>query len=218
MTPNQFGDIAAAFHAEGIQVYAWGYCYGFKPELEASRAIEALKQGADGYVLNAETQFKAPGMDRVATTLCAAIRSYLDAQPPPRKLFAFSSFGWVGYHREFLFEVFGAYCDAAMPQVYWSIAGVAPRTALSTAYANWCALEADWRSGGKSGCVKPIISVGSAHGGRIRQHEAVAETSPEEMVTFAAAAEGYGGVSWWVWDVMDDAHWRVVRKVAANRK
>ena len=55
--------VAQALRAEGIQVWGWHYVYGNSPTAEADIAIKRIKElSLDGYVIDAETQYKEPGV------------------------------------------------------------------------------------------------------------------------------------------------------------
>jgi len=59
--------LVASLRSHGIQAWGWQYIYGRDPIAEAKKGIERVKQFAlDGFVVNAEKEFKADGMDKVA--------------------------------------------------------------------------------------------------------------------------------------------------------
>ena len=68
----------------------------------------------DGYVIDAEIEYKEAGREEVARTFMTALRRGLPSTP-----IALSSFRWPTYHRAFPFAAFLEKCDYNMPQVYW---------------------------------------------------------------------------------------------------
>src|SRR3990172_4307675 len=55
--------LVASLRSHGIQAWGWQYIYGRDPIAEAKKGIERVKQFAlDGFVVNAEKEFKADGM------------------------------------------------------------------------------------------------------------------------------------------------------------
>jgi hypothetical protein len=104
-----------ALHAAGIQAWGWHYIYGTDPTGEAwngGRRARAL--GLDGYVIDAESEFKKSGMDVAARRYITDLRGYLGTIPS-----ALSSFRFPSYQKEFPWSEFLQKTDFNMPQVYW---------------------------------------------------------------------------------------------------
>jgi hypothetical protein len=107
--------LVAALRARGIQPWGWHYIYGHYPETEADRSIRRVKElNLDGFVVNAEKEFKVSGMDTAARAYMQRLRKGLPNTP-----IGFSSYRYPSYHRPLPFEVFLEYSDINMPQVYW---------------------------------------------------------------------------------------------------
>ncbi len=107
--------VVDALRAKGMQVWGWHYVYGYDPLGEARIAIAQTKRFTlDGYVIDAEIEYKEAGREAVARTFMSALRRGLPSTP-----IALSSFRWPTYHRAFPFAAFLEKCDYNMPQVYW---------------------------------------------------------------------------------------------------
>lgn len=107
--------VVDALRANGIQVWGWHYIYGYDPIGEANIAISQTKKFAlDGYVIDAEVEYKAAGRDAVARTFMSELRKGIPSTPV-----ALCSFRWPSYHRTFPWSAFLEKCDLNMPQVYW---------------------------------------------------------------------------------------------------
>jgi len=107
--------VAAALRAVGIQIWGWHYVYGDSPTGEANIAIKRIKElNLDGYVIDAESQYKDPGKAAAAKTFMTRLRNGIGVNVPV----ALSSYRYPSYHpipwNEFLEK-----CDYNMPQVYW---------------------------------------------------------------------------------------------------
>jgi hypothetical protein len=101
--------------ALNIQVWGWHYVYGDDPAGEANIAIQRIQQlGLDGYIIDAEVEYKAPGKDAAARAYMTALRRALLNLP-----IALSAFRFPTYHPEFPWKDFLEKCDLNMPQVYW---------------------------------------------------------------------------------------------------
>lgn len=107
--------VVDALRAKGIQVWGWHYVYGYDPIGEAKIAIsQTRKYALDGYVIDAEVEYKQTGREAVAKTFMSELRKGLPSTPV-----ALSSFRWPTFHRSFPFSAFLEKCDLNMPQVYW---------------------------------------------------------------------------------------------------
>jgi hypothetical protein len=104
-----------ALHNVGIQCWGWHYVYGGDPDGEAWNGGRRARQlGLDGYIIDAEAEFKVPGMDSAARRYVSDLRGYLKGIPV-----ALSSFRFPSYHLEFPWGDFLNKSDFNMPQVYW---------------------------------------------------------------------------------------------------
>ncbi|MCJ7696070.1 MAG: nuclear transport factor 2 family protein [Anaerolineaceae bacterium] len=107
--------VVDALRARNISVWGWHYVYGNYPKQEAEIAIKRTKQFAlDGYVINAEGEYKIPGRSANAKIFMSNLRNSLGSTP-----IALSSFRYPNTHREFPWHAFVERCDLVMPQVYW---------------------------------------------------------------------------------------------------
>ncbi|MBI3158574.1 MAG: nuclear transport factor 2 family protein [Chloroflexi bacterium] len=107
--------VGRELRAAGIQVWGWQYIYGKEPLAEARKAIQRVKElSLDGFVVNAEIEFKASGMDVAARRYMQELRNALRNVP-----LALSTFRFPSYHPQFPYDAFLEYCDFNMPQVYW---------------------------------------------------------------------------------------------------
>jgi hypothetical protein len=107
--------VVQALKNRHIQVWGWHYVYGDDPAGEAAIAIKRTQQlGLDGYIIDAEVEYKAPGKDAAARAYMAALRRSLGSLP-----IALSSFRFPNYHMDFPWKDFLEKCDLNMPQVYW---------------------------------------------------------------------------------------------------
>ena len=107
--------VLMALRERGISVYGWHYVYGYDPVGEAEIAIQRVRElGVDGYVIDAEAQYKYPGRDEVARQFMSLLRQSLPVLP-----IALSSYRYPTYHPTLPWQAFLEKCDLNMPQVYW---------------------------------------------------------------------------------------------------
>lgn len=107
--------LVSALKASSIPVWGWQYVYGLDPIREADRAIQRVKQlDLDGYVINAEVEYRDPEKHAAAFQLMKRLRTGLPNTP-----IALSSYRFPSLHTYFPWNQFLQYCDINMPQVYW---------------------------------------------------------------------------------------------------
>ena len=107
--------VAAALKLKGIKVWGWHYIYGVDPLAEANKAISRIGGlGLDGYVVDAEAEFKLPGKATAARTFMSQLRGAYSSLP-----IGFSSYRYPTYHPAVPYREFMEKADFAMPQVYW---------------------------------------------------------------------------------------------------
>ncbi|MHB8134007.1 MAG: nuclear transport factor 2 family protein [Anaerolineaceae bacterium] len=107
--------VVKALKSIGISAWGWHYVYGEYPVNEANIAISQLKKlDLDGYVIDAEWEYKEPGKKNAAETYMKMLRKSLPNIP-----IALSSYRFPTYHPQLPWKTFLEYCDINMPQVYW---------------------------------------------------------------------------------------------------
>ena len=107
--------ITNALKERGIQVWGWHYVKGNDPSGEARVAVDRTRElQLDGYVVDAEHEYKWRGKDAAAKQFMADLRQGLPNTP-----LALSSYRFPTYHRELPWAAFLEKCDYNMPQVYW---------------------------------------------------------------------------------------------------
>ena len=169
--PSVVGKLKAA----GLNVCAWQYVYGKSPKSEAAVAVRAVQNGADCFVIDAESEYE--GRYAQAQTYTEALRAGAGANYP----IALAGFPYVHYHPSFPYSVFlgpgGAQFN--QPQMYWRAIG----TSVDGVYSS------TWPVNRVYG--RPILPLGQLW----------QDPPPGEITRFRQLAAAYGasGVSWWDW-------------------
>ncbi|MCL5429309.1 MAG: hypothetical protein M1347_05860 [Chloroflexi bacterium] len=139
--------VVAALRAKGIQAWGWQYVYGADHKAEAQKAIDRIKMlKLDGFVVNAEGQFKAKSMADIASKYMKLLRAGVGNFP-----IGLSTYRYPTVHYQFPYGVFLEYCDYNLPQIYW-IESVNPAQQLKKSYDEYKAIK-PWR---------PFIPTGAA--------------------------------------------------------
>jgi hypothetical protein len=176
--------IAEALRARGIEVWGWHYIYGDNPAGEASIAIKrSTELRVDGYVIDAEAEFKLPGKAAVARTFMNALRAGLPTLPV-----ALSSYRYPSLHPQLPWKDFLEKCDLTMPQVYWEQAHNPDQQLARSA--------GEFANADLVGWVRPFVPTGSAYG--VGNWKA----SPDELQRFLTRAVDLGlpAVNFYSWD------------------
>jgi peptidoglycan hydrolase-like protein with peptidoglycan-binding domain len=181
---SQFSpQLVAELHANGLKVCAWQFVYGTAPVGEAALGAEAVTDGADCLVIDAEGEYEGH---------YAAAQTYIDdlrAKIGPTYPLGLASFPYVSYHPSFPYSVFlgpgGAQYNA--PQMYWKDIG----QSVDTVYANTYIANRIYG--------RPIYPLGQTYGG----------VSATELLRFREEAVDYGatGVSFWDWQETGVGGW-----------
>ena len=181
---SQFSpQLVAELHAGGLKVCAWQYVYGTNPVGEAALGAEAVANGADCLVIDAEAEYE--GKYAAAQTYIAELRAKVGPSYP----LALASFPYVSYHGTFPYSVFlgpgGAQFNA--PQMYWKDIGVS----VDTVYANTYIANRIYQ--------RPIFPLGQTYGG----------ISQSDLLRFREEAVDYGASGWsfWDWQETSAASW-----------
>ena len=172
--------LVEALRARGIQAWGWHYIYGKYPQTEARRSIERVRElNLDGFVVNAEKEFKFSGMDVPAKIYMQEVRKNLPNTP-----IAISTYRYPSYHRPFPFETFLQYSDINMPQVYW-VQSNNPGAQLLKSMREYQNIS-PWR---------PYFPTGAAYG------EHGWRATPEQVTAFLSAVRDYDlpGANFWEW-------------------
>jgi len=181
---SQFSpQLVSELHANGLKVCAWQYVYGTNPVGEAHLGAQAVANGADCLVIDAEAEYE--GKYAAAQTYLTDLRAAIGGSYP----IGLASFPYVSYHPSFPYSVFlganGAQYNA--PQMYWHDIGVS----VDTVYANTYIANRIY--------TRPIFPLGQTYGG----------VSSSEILRFREEAVDYGatGVSFWDWQETNEHGW-----------
>jgi hypothetical protein len=181
---SQFSpQLVAELHANGLKVCAWQFVYGTEPVGEAALGDEAVANGADCLVIDAEGEYE--GHYAAAQTYINDLRAKIGPTYP----LGLASFPYVSYHPSFPYSVFLAPGAAQYnaPQMYWKDIG----QSVDTVYANTYIANRIYG--------RPIYPLGQTYGG----------VSSSELLRFREEAVDYGatGISFWDWQETGAGGW-----------
>jgi hypothetical protein len=202
---SQFtSDLITRAHAAGLKIFGWAYVYGNNTNHygtgstqsaningEINVALNALSLGADGFIIDAETEYETNPTRRAdATTYCTAIKANY-----PNYFLAHAPFPYISYHSGFPYLEFGTNCDAVMPQDYWGAIGISPQQMVSDMNSQWITWQ-NSLTGFNTNAIKPIVPLGQSYapvtGAQITQFLYAMQTNSPK-----ATPAGYYGVSFW---------------------
>jgi Putative peptidoglycan binding domain len=190
---SQFNSsVVSTLHANGLRVCAWQYVYGNRPLLEAQAGADAVHDGADCLIIDAESEYE--GKYVAAQSYITQLRKLIGANYPV----ALAGFPYVDYHPGFPYSVFlgpgGTQYNS--PQMYWVDIG----TSVNNVYAHTYTYNDVYE--------RPIEPLGQVY-----------ENPPlGQLVRFRQLSRTYGaaGVSWWDWQQASTTGWKGISIGAGN--
>jgi len=184
-------------HAVGLKIFGWAYSYGSDVPGEINVAINALNLGADGFIIDAESEYEVlPNNDAAAAQYCQGIRAAY-----PTRFLAHAPFPIISSHPGFPYKTFGTNCDAVMPQAYWiDVGGTAYAASMvSRMNTEWFVWQ-NSLTGVFTNAIKPIAPIGGVYNsvnGAVDASQIATFMFALNTITPPATAGGYKGVSYW---------------------
>ena len=159
-------------HRNGVRVCAWQYVYGTNPLTEAHIGAQAVRNGADCLVIDAEAEYE--GRYSAAQRYIDALRARVGRRYPV----GLASFPYVDYHPAFPYSVFLGHGGATfnLPQMYWRDIG----TSVGAVYRHTYIDNGIYRRP-----IRPLGQTDSATAGGI------------SLFRGLSVAYHAGGLSWW---------------------
>jgi hypothetical protein len=172
----------------GLSVCAWQFVYGSSPGAEARRGADAVRNGADCLLIDAEGHYE--GRYKAADRYIDELRDRIGPDYP----LGLASFPYVDYHPSFPYSVFlgeGA-AQFNVPQMYWKAIG----TSVRKVYEHTYEVNAPYD--------RPIFPLGQTW----------QDPGRKAVTRFRRYARRHdaGGVSWWSWQETRGKEWRWVGK------
>jgi Putative peptidoglycan binding domain len=190
---SQFNpSLVSSLHASGLRVCAWQYVYGNHPLLEAQVAAQAVHDGADCLIIDAESEYE--GKYVAAQSYITRLRQLVGQSYPV----ALAGFPYIDYHPGFPYSVFlgpgGAQYNS--PQMYWVDIGTSVNSLYAHTYAYNRVYERE---------IDPL--------GQVWQNPPMGQ-----IIRFRQLSRTYGaaGVSWWNWQLSTTMGWRSISIGAGN--
>ncbi|MBV9417004.1 MAG: peptidoglycan-binding protein [Solirubrobacterales bacterium] len=184
--------LISALHAHGLRVCAWQYVYGNHPLFEAQAAAQAVRDGADCLVIDAESEYE--GKYVAAQSYITQLRKLIGQGYPV----ALAGFPYIDYHPGFPYSIFlgpgGAQYNS--PQMYWRDIG----TSVNGVYAHTYAYNRVYER-----AIDPL--------GQVYENPPMGQ-----IIRFRQLSRTYGaaGVSWWNWQQASTTGWRSIASGAGN--
>jgi hypothetical protein len=190
---SQFNrSLVSALHADRLRVCAWQYVYGNHPLGEAHVGYQAVQDGADCLIIDAEGEYQ--GKYVAAQSYITWLRHLIGQSYPV----ALAGFPYIDYHPGFPYSVFlgpgGAQYN--WPQMYWKDIG----TSVGAVYAHTYTYNGVYERQ-----IDPL--------GQVYQNPPMGQ-----IIRFRQLSRTYGapGLSWWNWQQASTAGWKAISIGAGN--
>lgn len=186
---SQFNpSVVAALHHAGLRVCAWQYVYGTHPVFEAHVGAQAVRDGANCLVIDAEVEYQGKYVQ--AQTYIRTLRRKIGN----RVSVGLAGFPWVDYHPSFPYSVFlGPHAaQVNVPQMYWRDIG----TTVDNVYAH----TYEWNELYQ----RPIAPLGQLY----------SNPPVRQVLRFRSISRYYRApnVSWWDWQSAGARQWNAVSR------
>jgi peptidoglycan hydrolase-like protein with peptidoglycan-binding domain len=187
---SQFNpELVSALHHSHIRVCAWQYVYGNDPVGEANVGAQAVRDGADCLLIDAESEYE--GKYHQAQEYMTTLRKQVGYGFP----LGLAGFPYVDYHPAFPYSVFlgrgGAQYN--VPQMYWKDIGVS----VNSVYAHTFLFNRPYN--------RPISPLGQVY-----------NNPPTWQIEHFRQLQRYysprTGVSWWDWQQASAKAWFAISK------
>ena len=213
-TPQFTSSLVTAAHNKGLKIFAYTRSYGDNIQGEINLATRCFNLGADGFILDAESEWESGHQGTQgptkATQLCSGIKAAW-----PTKWLGHAPFPYISLHSSFPYKEFGYYCDTVMPQDYWYSIGVTPATMvddMDREWRNWQAsLTGQWTNS-----IKPIAPIAQADTTAIPGSDITAFFNALNSDTAPATTGGYRGISFWRADLHTTSQWSAIKAGVLN--
>ncbi len=223
--PQFTSNLVNRAHAKGMLIFGYNRSYGQSVAAEIAISDYVFKQGADGFVWDAEAEWESSQTwittngPALAWQLCSTVRSNW-----PTKFLAHSPFAIVNLHSSFPYKEFGYWCDAVMPQIYhFSSAGLKKSTSATINWTdvNWTDYQKRWANLPSTNIngltvywtnvIKPIVPIQDVYGPPYSAP--TPDNDVMEFIDYLAADPngvspgGYQGANFFRADLHDSVQW-----------
>ncbi|HWD63530.1 MAG TPA: peptidoglycan-binding domain-containing protein [Solirubrobacteraceae bacterium] len=182
----------AALHHAGLRVCAWQYVYGNHPVFEADVGVQAVRDGANCLVIDAEVEYQGKYVQ--AQAYIRTLRKKIGYRFP----IGLAGFPWVDYHPAFPYSVFlGPHAaQVNVPQMYWKDIG----TTVVNVYAHTYQWNELYQ--------RPIAPLGQLY----------SNPPLTEIRRFRAISRYYRApnVSWWDWQSAGSLQWNAMSQAVGT--
>lgn len=195
-------------HAVGLKIFGYTRSYGVNINGEIAIATNAMKLGADGFVIDAEVEWESQNLANgpaLATQYCDGIKAVY-----PNRFLGHAPMPIISLHSSFPYKEFGVGCDAVMPQDYWYDMGYTPAAMVDK-------MDTEWRSfynslnGSDTNAIKPIAPIGQADSTNVPGADITAFFTALNNDVKCVTPGGYRGVSFWRSDLHTTAQWSAMK-------
>lgn len=179
-------------------IYPYGRLRGKAPAKELQLACELLRSPAPGIVLDIEGEF-----NNKATVLEAILKPLKELRDTryPNKLIMASTFAYRSVHRPTPFSVMEKYCDAIMPQCYFTSFHERPWTTMTRVWREW------------QQCPVPVIPTCQSYG---PNHKLVV-VDPREIADFMVLGDKGYGVNFFKDEATEKRQWDAIEGKIKSR-
>jgi hypothetical protein len=214
---NQFtSNLVYHAHAAGLLIFPYTRSYADDVQGEINMAAGCFALGADGWIIDGEAEWES---SRVGNNGPARATQYGEGLRAlfPNKFIAHAPFPIISFHSSLPYKEFGLFCDAVMPQEYWTEIYQDDTNAASLLFTRTDNEYRNWQNsltGIYTNAIKPIIPIaqawsstsGTTTGAEIDEFFDRLRTNPNP-----ASVTGYKGINFWRADLKTSDMWSAIQ-------
>lgn len=142
-------------HKNDLLVYTWNYSKPITWREEIIQIKSLFDDGIDGHIIDAEAEWQMDKNNKsIANQFLTELRGSVGDV-----FIAHSPFPIIEYHSSFPYSEFGKYCDAIMPQSYWTEINWTCQKTLDKTDSSWAIFNDK-----HSDVAKPVYPIGVTYG------------------------------------------------------
>jgi hypothetical protein len=207
---NEFGKLREIADKNELVYMGYGRFLAKDPPAEMLRAIEAIQDGADGFIFDMEAEYETPKGTEKADAVVANVKRWCETNAPEVvDLLGYSSFGLPSRHPNFPTEELDELCGFSAPQWYTTSYRKTQGWPLAESMKK---IRKEFADPGNT--YAPVLQAYGKNSG----YEYVTPDELKAMLKFSGEMEFTTFVSVFRLELMDDEHWQTIKEYTGANK
>ncbi len=207
---DEFGKLREIADENELIFMGYGRFLAKDPPAEMLRTIEAIQDGADGFIFDMEAEYETPEGAEKASAVVANVKRWCETNAPDVvDMLGYSSFGLPSRHPNFPTEELDELCGFSAPQWYTTSWAKTQGWSLKESQEK---IRKEFSEPGNA--YAPVLQAYGKNSG----YEYVTPDELKAMLKFSGEMEFTTFVSIFRLELMDDEHWQTIREYTGANK